>query len=261
MAVDALSSDGSDQLAASLGVRNVLHEWRGFGAARRRAVEELDDCDYVVFLDSDEVFDARAVEAIRAWKASRPRLPYYRIRRRDLVHQRGATFVFRAEWRKRLVRRDAASWSDAMIVHEALPDGPTGTVDGYVEHDFLRDSAVRRLKNERYALLWALSAAEEGRAPKYPATERLAHFARNALLKGALLRGGVQGARIAWAVADYHAAKQRHLRRIREGAHAGLLELYREGRLAELFRAVNALDPALPGGTPAGASAFTSSSR
>ncbi|WP_414115012.1 glycosyltransferase [Corallococcus macrosporus] len=82
VALDTGATDGSAELARSLGARSVLHAWRGYGAARDAAVTALAPCDYVFYLDSDEHLGPEAVEALRAWKASSPTEAVYRLPRR-----------------------------------------------------------------------------------------------------------------------------------------------------------------------------------
>ena len=75
LAVDTGSSDGSAQLVRERGIPRLQQRWEGYGAARAAAVESLQGCDYVFFLDSDEWFEPEAVAALRAWKRSPHRRP------------------------------------------------------------------------------------------------------------------------------------------------------------------------------------------
>lgn len=246
VAVDSGSRDGSARCVAESGARSVQHPWRGYGSARARAVRELSGCDYVVFLDADEWLGEGAESAILEWKASAPDQPVYRVVRRDWAILPNRKFVFRSERRSRLVRHDAATWTDDMIVHEALSSSRSVDLDVVVEHRFATDVVERRAKNDLYALLWALRAHREARRPKWVAPQRIAHFARNAFAKGAAFRGGVDGLRLSWHVAAYHQSKYDFLHRVRRGEFEALVSLFDEGRLEELFaRAPVALLPAV----------------
>jgi glycosyltransferase involved in cell wall biosynthesis len=238
VAVDSESTDGSAELVRGLGVRSVSQRWRGYGAARARAVRELDGCDYVFFLDSDEHLREDARGAILAWKRSAPSLPHYRLPRRDLAHLDGRTFLFRTESHVRLVRRDAATWIDSMIVHESLPRRASGRVDASIEHLFTSDLASLAEKLDRYALLWAIRAHGEGRRPKSALLRGPAMFLRNAAWKGGMFRGGLAGARLATAVARYHEVKHRLLADISLGACCREVAAFREGRFEDLFAMV-----------------------
>ncbi|MCP3135895.1 glycosyltransferase family 2 protein [Pyxidicoccus xibeiensis] len=238
VALDSGATDGSADLARSLGARSVPHAWRGYGAAREAAVAALAPCDYVFFLDSDESLEPAAVQALLAWKASSPTEAVYRLPRRDWAELDGHRFLFRTQWRARLVRRDRAVWRPEQIVHEALPKLPGGRVQAPIEHRFATSVARRSAKEERYALLWALRAHAEARRLKPVGVQRVAAWARDCLLKGALFRGGADASRLAWAVAGYHAAKYAYLRELRQGRYPELARAYAEGRYDELFTRV-----------------------
>lgn len=238
VAVDSESTDGSVELARGLGARSVTFPWQGYGAARAAAVRELQGCDYIFFLDSDEHLEPAAVEAILTWKASTPTGPVYKLPRRDWAEVDGQRFRYRTEWRARLVRRDAAVWRPEMIVHEALPRMESVRVQAPIEHRFATSIEKRTEKEHRYAMLWAVRAHAEGRRLKPAAVQRLAHVVRDGVLHGALFRGGLAALRLAWAVAGYHAAKYSYLRALREGRHPELLQAFHEKRYAELFTRV-----------------------
>jgi (heptosyl)LPS beta-1,4-glucosyltransferase len=236
VAVDSGATDGSADLVRQRGVRAVAVPWQGYGAARAAAVAALKGCDFVFFLDADERLREGGRGVIRAWKESGPAHRYYRMRRYDWADLPSGRFLFRVEWRKRLVRREAAIWAPAMLVHEALPASPdTGQVEAIIDHSFARSLESRTEKDERYALLWAVQAYCAGRrAPANPFTAPV-HWVRNALLKGALLRGGRDAASLSWSVARYHGRKRELLREIERGAHGDLVADYRNGEYQKLF--------------------------
>jgi (heptosyl)LPS beta-1,4-glucosyltransferase len=236
VAVDSRSTDGSAELVRARGIRAVVHPWEGYGAARAVAVRALEGCSHVWFLDSDEWLEPDAVDALRAWKASPTPEPYASLVRRDWAELPGRRFLFRTERHVRLVRREAAAWDPRMIVHEALPPAPAARLPIALEHRFATDAGAMRTKVDRYALLWAIRFAAEGRRGKPPALQKAAHVAREALLKGALLRGGLDGLRLAEAVAHYHARKYALLAEVKAGGHPALVRAYAEGRLADLYR-------------------------
>lgn len=243
-AVDSGSQDGSAALAAASGARTANLRWQGYGAARARAAALLPDCDYLLFLDADEWLLPPAIDRLRAWKASSPSEPAYQLTLHDWVELPGKRFLFRRERHIRLVRRELAPWAPHMIVHEFMPAGIRKVpLDAAIEHHFLTSLDARRGKEERYALLWALRAHLEGwkRKPAWP--QRLAHAFRNAVVKGALFRGGAAGLRASWVVSRYHALKYRRLSELERGDHADLLALARAGQFEDLFMALQARSP------------------
>ncbi|HYG68758.1 MAG TPA: glycosyltransferase family 2 protein [Anaeromyxobacteraceae bacterium] len=236
VAVDSCSRDGSADLSRARGFRTIVHPWEGYGAARAVAAEALAGCDYVFFLDSDEWLLPDAIEAIRAWKRSGPDAPHYALVRRDWADLPTGRFLFRTERHVRLVRADAARWERRMIVHEALPRARTVNLPIALEHRFATDVAAMRSKIDRYALLWALRFHREGRRPKPAWLQHVAHLGRGAVLKGAVLRGGLEAWRLADALARYHARKHELLREVRRGAYPDLVRALEEDRLGDLYR-------------------------
>ncbi|TQF17351.1 glycosyltransferase family 2 protein [Myxococcus llanfairpwllgwyngyllgogerychwyrndrobwllllantysiliogogogochensis] len=238
VALDSGATDGSGELARSLGARSVPHSWKGYGAARVAAVNALAPCDYVFYLDSDESLEPGAVDTLRAWKGSSPDADVYRLPRRDWAEVEGRRFLFRTQWRARLVRREKAVWHARHIVHEALPKMRGGRVLAPIDHRFATSVARRCAKEERYALMWALRAHFEQRRLKPVVIQRLAAWVRDCVLTGAVFRGGADASRLAWGVAGYHSTKYAYLRQLREGRFAELARIYSEERYDELFARV-----------------------
>lgn len=243
VAVDSGSTDGSAALSAGRGFTVVPHRWEGYGAARQVAVDALGQCDWVLFLDSDEWLEPKAREAIRALLRRPPESPLVELTRRDWADVGQAPFLYRTEHHVRIVRRDHARWARHMIVHEALPQAPVFRLDAAVDHRFATDLAAMRSKNDRYALLWALRFHGEKRIHKWPPMQRAAHLMRELILKGAAWRGRPEAFELARIIAGYHARKYEKLREVAAGRHAELLALLREDRLAELFQALPPLTP------------------
>jgi (heptosyl)LPS beta-1,4-glucosyltransferase len=235
VAIDSESTDGSADVVRQRGARHVVVPWQGYGAARAAAVHELPQTDYVFFLDSDEWLEPETHAAFAAWRDASPSLPQYTVTRRDWADLGGRRFLFRGETRVRLVRRDHAVWAPQMIVHEALPRRERRPLGVRVEHDFAATLDGVRDKQREYAFLWAVRAFGEGKQSRSPLGRRLLHLLRNAVLKGALFRGGTAALRLAWAVAAYHVDKYRFLATIEQGEHADAVDAWRKGRLGELF--------------------------
>lgn len=246
--VDSNSSDGSGALVASLGVRSQRFAWQGCGAARAEAKKLLQPCDYVFFLDADEWLDDASRARVNDWKRTQPTLPYYTLLRRDWAELPSGRFLFRRETRKRLVRWDHGTWAPDMILHDALPKDAAAALPGaFIEHHFAQSIPGIEEKQELYSLLYAVRLAAMGKRSKSTFGLRTAHVLRDAVIKGALFRGGGEGVRLAWAVSKTHARKYEILREIERGGHQELLELFRAGRYAELFIAANnALAPSAP---------------
>ena len=236
VAVDSCSTDGSAEIVRSRGVRHVVVPWQGYGFARAAAAAELQRCDWIFFLDSDEWLAPGAAEAFARWRASNPRRPHYRLVRRDWAELPGRSFVYRSERHVRLVRREAATWTADMVVHEALPRRACGAMEAVIEHRFATSVEQLEAKQDRYALLWALRANAAGKRPKSTLLQRPAHVFRDCFLKGGFFRGGADALRLGWGVSRYHARKHQLLREVQQGRHADEVRAFAEGRWADLFR-------------------------
>lgn len=235
VAVHSGSTDGSADLDRERGVRVIDHPWEGYGAARAVAARALAHCDYQLFLDSDEWFEPPAIEALRAWKGAGPAEARYVLLRNDWAELPTGRFRFRTEHHVRIARRDAATWDRSMVVHEALPRAGAVETGITFEHRFVTDIAALGAKEDRYALLWALAAHRDGRRAKAPLPSKVLHALRFALAKGALLRGGAQGWRLAKTVASYHGRKHELLAEVAAGGHAEARRALAEGRYGDLY--------------------------
>ncbi len=244
VAVDSGSRDGSREIVEARGIRTADLPWQGYGAARARAVDLLGRHDYVFFLDSDERLADGSLEAFRRWRASKPALPFYRLTREDWVELGGERFRYRSEGKNRLIRRDMARWTPGMIVHESLPRADLARMGAVIEHRFATSLEELGRKQVRYALLWALEAHARGRRAPPAALDRVhqwAHFVRDTIVKGALVRVGPKAVPVALMLARYHADKYRALRRVEQGAYAALEARLARGELRELFRDLDAV--------------------
>jgi glycosyltransferase involved in cell wall biosynthesis len=241
VAVDSGARDGSAALVAAAKARAVSMPWQGYGAAREAAVAALSGCDWVLYLDSDERLDAPAREALLRWKQTGSQAAVQLLPVRDWAELPTGRFLYRTHHRARLVRRERAAWSAKMIVHEGL-NAPDAVLlrDAPIEHRFAADIPARGQKEEVYALLWAVRAHAEGRRGKVPWLQRPAMFVRDAFFKGAFWRGGLDGLRLAWAVAAYHSRKYERLREVRAGAHGELVSAFERGEYARVFELAGA---------------------
>ena len=236
VAIDSGSTDGSSALVKSSGARAIRQPWRGFGSARATAVRELPHVDYVFFLDSDEWVTDHSKELLKHWRRSNPTQPIYTVQRHDHVTVGTSRFRYRSQRRARLVRKDAATWTQAMIVHEALPRSTTRVSTAIsIEHHFVRSLDARLEKDHLYALLWAVQSSGSGRRSKPPTAKRAAHFLSDVLLRGVGFRGGISGVKVAWEVSRYHSLKYEYLREVSRGKYSPLVDAFNAGAIDQLL--------------------------
>ncbi|MBL8951803.1 MAG: glycosyltransferase family 2 protein [Myxococcaceae bacterium] len=232
---DEVVAIDSGDAAPRTEVRTIKHAWEGYGSARAAAVRALDGCEWVLYLDSDERLGEAARETLRAWKTSGSRAPAHLLPVHDWAELPTGRFLYRTHHRARLVRRELATWKPEMIVHEALGRPDAVRLNAPIEHRFATAIPQRVEKEETYALLWAVRANAEQRRGKLPWLQRPAMFLRDAFIKGAAWRGGLEGLKLAWTVAAYHSRKYELLEELRAGKHTELEEAYKARRFAEVF--------------------------
>src|SRR5581483_9521670 len=80
--VDSHSTDGTPEIAASLGARVVQVPFAGFGDLRNRAVEAC-RCEWIFSLDADERCTAAVRDEILSLLAGPPPHDVYRVPRRN----------------------------------------------------------------------------------------------------------------------------------------------------------------------------------
>ncbi|MBN1961916.1 MAG: glycosyltransferase family 2 protein [Deltaproteobacteria bacterium] len=245
LAVDSKSNDGSRELCAARNVRSVITDWHGPGVARQIAARELSHCDYLFFLDADEWLESKAIECLKSIHQQNLQLPHYSVRRRDWVTHGTQRYLFRKETRARLVRRDAAIWQPTWIVHEALPKRATKPLGIYIEHHFAQHPEELRKKQAVYAFLWAVRAFAEGRKSRSSFGRVFASAFRDAVIKGALWRGGIKGLTMSLATAQYHGLKYKYLNAINRGNYFEAISIFRNGNYNELFNMVQSGPPLL----------------
>lgn len=165
---DPRGATATREAARTLGARVFEHEWRGFGAQRRFALERCTQ-DWVLWLDADERLDPRAIADIRdATDPARQRPPqqtHYQLRRVGFFLGRRIRWCgWRDEQLVRLFRRERARFDDALVHERVRIEGAApGSLGGRIEHHSYRtwDDCVSKLV--RYARANAEQAAREGR--------------------------------------------------------------------------------------------------
>ena len=241
LVVDTGSTDSTIALCRSLGARTTSIPWRGFGAARRFAVDSLRS-DYCFFLDSDEMLTQASVSRLGDLKKSLV-APAYRLTVNDRVLG-DRNFLFRVHRRCRVFRRSLAKYDEGMLVHESPAIvGKHPVLPLAIDHHYHSTRDARTRKVATYSLLWALRHHLDGRL-KSPGITYLAHLLRGLLIQGSIFRGGLRALPVAHDAAMYHRWKYLNLRRVRAGVFPELVDCFEQGRFEELFRRVSAMGEA-----------------
>lgn len=221
--LDSGSTDRTPEICRQYTDRVEVTDWPGFGPQKQRALDRATG-DWVLSLDADEVVSEelrREIDLI----LSRPEPHYagYRIPWLTIAFGRELHFGHWARAPLRLIRRDAARFTDAMV-HEKLVMSSgthwTGRLQGPLVHHVFRDEAHARSKLTGYAHLQAEERFAAGRrATRLGGLLRaLLNWLDNYLLRGAFLDG-----RGGWKMSALQAAYTRD-------KYAELARLSREGK-------------------------------
>lgn len=124
LVVDSGSTDGTVELARSLGARVLHHDWPGYGAQRAYSSREARH-DWVLCLDADEWLSPELAERIELEFLRGPEYRAYSFPRRN--HFLGRPLKHGGDYpdrKLRLFHRDSARWNSD-VVHAVVETGET----------------------------------------------------------------------------------------------------------------------------------------
>ena len=161
LVVDGGSTDGTVELARSLGCRVVENPWPGYGPQRNLGAERAAN-DWILFVDADEVVGEDLAEAVAAWKRS-PDDSAAGLSVRRVGDFMGHWLEGRAERLVRLYDRRRCRVSD-VAVHEVVETGGEriGELPGTLWHFGFRSLSDHVARFDRYTTLEAETAWERG---------------------------------------------------------------------------------------------------
>ena len=143
---------------------HVYADWQGFAVQRNRQIAHT-RCDWVLFLDADEVIPPELAEEIRSVVA-RNESRVYDVTWLQMAFGRPLTHMRRGEGLPRLFpMRELISFEG--VVHEGAqlrhPDTPHTTLEHRLEHFSRRTIHQSLLKLAQYAQLGAVKRAAAGK--------------------------------------------------------------------------------------------------
>jgi glycosyltransferase involved in cell wall biosynthesis len=159
--VDSASTDGTRELAESMGARVLTETWRGFGPQKQFAVDQAKH-DWVLCVDSDEIVSQELRESILktlqvpGYKAYEfPRCN--RFLGRYLRHGEGYP-----DLSLRLFNRQHARWSDDVVHEKVITLDVVGQINGDLLHHSEESIESYLAKQNRYTTLAAKAMLDEG---------------------------------------------------------------------------------------------------
>lgn len=157
LVLDSGSTDGSIELAESLGARVVVEpQWRGFGLQRQYA-QSLASHEWILWIDSDEVVSPELRASIEAVLANPdPHYAWQANRISDFFGRYIRHGGWYPDWVVRLHHRKHYSYNAAMV-HEAIevPAGHLRSLSGDLQHRTSERLDDYLNKSIGYALAWA----------------------------------------------------------------------------------------------------------
>lgn len=158
--VDGGSTDGTKELARSLGCVVHENEWPGFGPQRNFGAERAAN-DWIFWVDADEVVGPELAEAILAWKRGPGDAASLAVER---VGDFMGRWLFGAsEWLVRLYDRRACRISEVAVHEEVEGGGEPARLGGRLWHYGFRSLSDHVARFDRYTTLEAEKARDQGR--------------------------------------------------------------------------------------------------
>jgi glycosyltransferase involved in cell wall biosynthesis len=159
--VDSGSTDGTRELAESLGARVITETWRGFGPQKQFAIDQAQN-DWVLCVDSDEIVSEQLRQNIEA-ELRAPTYNAYEFPRcnrflgRYLRHGEGYP-----DLSLRLFNRKHARWSDDVVHEKVITLDVVGQFKGDLLHHSEESIESYLAKQNRYTTLAADAMLAEG---------------------------------------------------------------------------------------------------
>ncbi len=188
LVVDSGSTDATREIAQKMGARVLLQtDWKGFGHQKSYALSNAEG-EWILFLDADEVVDAKLADEIRRVATTRGNVSGYSLRRVNYFC--GARIRFghgRPSFVDRLFLKNKGRFSEHRVHERVLIDGPVERLDGEIHHYTTESVAHRVKKNDDYA---TVAAEEMFRSGKRASLVQLLLVLPMSVLRDLVLKGG-----------------------------------------------------------------------
>jgi glycosyltransferase involved in cell wall biosynthesis len=219
LVVDSGSSDGTCEIAASLGARVLTHPWKGFAVQKNFASQQARH-DWILNLDADEELDSEAQAAVVQWKNSDPVAPGYRFARRARYLGR---WILHSGWypdyKVRLFNRRQGLWVGPFVHESVMVSGRLETLPGEILHYTCETIEEHRRRIEFYTDLAAQEMYARGqRAGLIPRLLGASWVFLDTYFRRLGVLDGVPGLLIAWMAARYVNRKYTKLAKLQAGA-------------------------------------------
>lgn len=160
---DQFSTDGTAEIARSMGAVVYSEPWKGFAFHKNSAIEKA-SCPWVFSVDADERITQPLWDEIEEVLGRPETMTGYYVKRKN---------YFRGKWIRhggwypdhnlRLFRKSAGRFQERSVHEKVVLDGPAGYLENPLEHYTYRSVSDYLLRMERYS---RLAAGEMGHDQK-----------------------------------------------------------------------------------------------
>jgi glycosyltransferase involved in cell wall biosynthesis len=159
--VDSGSTDNTIAIAESMGATVFSEEWKGFVAQRNSALEKC-SCEWVLFLDCDEVLSETLRNNIAA-AINNNEYNGYQLKFVSFFMDRWIKHAWSQEWHTRLIRRGKALWTGYDVSETLKCQEPLKKLDGEAYHYTYINFEQHITKGIFYAALGGKSLCKRGK--------------------------------------------------------------------------------------------------
>ena len=165
--VDSGSTDGTQEVAASLGARVIHHDWPGYGQQKRFA-EDQSRNDWILNIDADErILPELEAEMTQLFAQGAPDADGYFIAIHDRLYCTDRLSAYTPYKPVRLYRKSKGRYSTSPV-HDRVQmesGARTATLKGRMAHDSLKSFHHRVDKMNEYTEAQAKDLLARGRKP------------------------------------------------------------------------------------------------
>jgi glycosyltransferase involved in cell wall biosynthesis len=158
--VDAESTDRTRAIAEAHGAAVVVHPWPGYAQQKNWALEHVAFAsDWILILDADEAVRPALRDEMLAIAAKPPddvnETGFYVNRYFIFLGKRIRHCGYYPSWNLRFFKRGKARYEERAVHEHMITDGPTGYLEGHLEHHDRRGLEAYVAKHNRYSTLEA----------------------------------------------------------------------------------------------------------
>ena len=163
--IDSGSTDGTQEIARSLGAEVVHHDWQGYARQKNWALDTLSfESPWILIVDADEVItenlQRRLIEIATGPDDGVPENGFYINRLTYFLGKPIYHCGYFPNWNLRLFKRGAGRYEDREVHEHMIIEDPVGYIKEPMLHDDRRGLEHYIAKHNRYSTLEARSLLE-----------------------------------------------------------------------------------------------------